>query len=59
MVGATLPFKLEYNMANINIHGKYKEVKWVEVNNETNTVSIYFTDFTFVRMEDVNIKEVE
>jgi hypothetical protein len=46
-------------MANINIHGKDKEVKWVEVNNETNTVSIYFTDFTFVRMEDVNIKEVE
>ena len=32
-----------------------KEIKFIEVNNEKKKVTLYFTDFTFVAMEDVKI----
>jgi hypothetical protein len=46
-------------MATVNIYGEEKEIKWAEVNEETNTISIYFTDFTYIRMENINIKYTE
>lgn len=32
-----------------------KKVKFIEVNSEKKKVTLYFTDFTFVAMEDVKI----
>lgn len=47
------------NNAILNHHGKDKEIKWVEVDHHERVVSIFFTDFTYVRLENVKIKEVE
>lgn len=43
-------------MSNIlNMHGKDKEVKFVSVNERTGTLKIFFTDYTFEMVKDVEI----
>lgn len=39
----------------LSVNGQNKEVKFIEVNNEKKKVSLYFTDFTFISLEDVKI----
>jgi len=39
----------------LSINGQDKEIKFVEVNNEKKRVGLYFTDFTFVSLDDVKI----
>jgi hypothetical protein len=40
---------------NMYINGAEKEVKFVEVTEETGTLKIFFTDYSFVMVEDVKI----
>jgi hypothetical protein len=39
----------------MNIYGKEKEVKFVEVIEETGTLKVFFKDNTFVMVENVKI----
>jgi len=43
------------NNKTISIDGKNKTIKFVEVNEEKKRVGLYFTDFTFITLEDVKI----
>lgn len=46
-------------MAKIEHDIKGKEVKWVEVDYNDSIVKIFFTDFTFIMLENIKIKEID